>query len=87
LYSIVIEFVRHTELVGLDKMCLNETCKVDIVKNLSDAFPVQKGSETRRCLITSAFQLCFRMCHQEGPRKQRIGIECNISAHGVCCLC
>jgi hypothetical protein len=22
-----------------------------------------------RCFITTAFQLCFRICHQEGPRK------------------
>jgi len=29
-----------------------------------------------RCFITIAFQLCFRICHQEGPRKRgSIGTE------------
>jgi len=23
------------------------------------------------------FQLCFRICHQEGPRKSRTGNECS----------
>jgi hypothetical protein len=32
-------------------------------------------SETRRCFITISFQLCFRICHQVGPRKQ--GLELN----------
>jgi hypothetical protein len=25
--------------------------------------------ETRTCFIAIAFRLCFRMCHQEGPRE------------------
>jgi hypothetical protein len=29
---------------------------------------------TSRCFITIAFQLCFRICHQEGSGKQR-GLE------------
>jgi len=30
-------------------------------------------------------QLCFRICHLEGPRKQgQIGIEWNMSAPGLC---
>jgi hypothetical protein len=31
------------------------------------------------------FQLCFRICHQQGLRKPgRIGIEWNASAPGLC---
>jgi len=26
-------------------------------------------SETRKFVIAIAFQLCFRICHQEGPRR------------------
>jgi hypothetical protein len=42
-------------------------------------------SETRGCSITIAFQLCFRICHQEGPRKYRgTGIQLNTSVSGLC---
>jgi hypothetical protein len=33
-------------------------------------------SETRRCFITIAFQLCFKICHKEGPENQE-GLELN----------
>jgi hypothetical protein len=26
-------------------------------------------AETGRCFITTAFELCFKICHQESPRK------------------
>jgi hypothetical protein len=46
LYNILIEFGIHRKLVGLIKMCLNETYStVSIGKNLSDKFPVQNGLE------------------------------------------
>jgi hypothetical protein len=42
--NILIEFGMPVKLVRLIKMCLNETCsKVDIVKLLSDKFPIQKS--------------------------------------------
>jgi hypothetical protein len=31
--------------------------------------------ETRRCFITIAFQLCFILRHQEGPRKQAMELN------------
>jgi hypothetical protein len=37
--------------------------------NLCDKFLI-KLSKTRRCFIATIFQLCFRICHQEGPGKQ-----------------
>jgi hypothetical protein len=44
LYNIPIEFGIPTELIMLIKMCLNKSIvKVHIGKNMSDAFPIQKG--------------------------------------------
>jgi hypothetical protein len=44
LYSIIIEFGIPRKLVGLIKMCLNETYStVRIGKNLCDKFPIQNG--------------------------------------------
>jgi hypothetical protein len=44
LYNILIESGIPRKLVGLIKMCLNETYNtVRIGKNLSDKFPIQKG--------------------------------------------
>jgi len=35
-----------------------------------------------------AFPICFRMCHQEVPRKsEMIGIEWNTSAPDLCWCC
>jgi hypothetical protein len=46
LYNILIEFGIPRKLVGLFKMCLNETCsRVCIGKNLSDKFTVQNGQK------------------------------------------
>jgi hypothetical protein len=44
LYNIVIEFGIPRKLLGLIKMCLNETySRVRICKNLSDKFTVENG--------------------------------------------
>jgi hypothetical protein len=44
LYNILTEFGISTKLVRLIMLYLNETySKVCIVKNLSDAFPIQNG--------------------------------------------
>jgi hypothetical protein len=44
LYNILIEFGIPRKLVGLIKMCLNETYnRVRIGKNLSDKFTIQNG--------------------------------------------
>jgi hypothetical protein len=44
LCSILIEFGIPRKLVGLTKMCLNETCsRVRIGKSLSDMFTIQNG--------------------------------------------
>jgi hypothetical protein len=44
LYNILIEFGIPRKLVGLIKMCLNETySRVNIGKKLSDKFSIQNG--------------------------------------------
>jgi len=75
--NIVIEFGVHMKLVRLIKVRLNETTsQVLIGKNLPDAFPIQSG--LRKHFVTIAFQICFKMCHQEGPGNSGgIGIHCN----------
>jgi hypothetical protein len=51
-HNILVEFGIPEKLVGLIKMCLNETySKVRIGKHMSNGF-----------LIQNAFQLCFRIC-------------------------
>jgi hypothetical protein len=53
-------------------------------KNLSDKFTVHNSLKTRRCFITIAFQLCFEICHQEGPRETgRSETEWDTSAFGL----
>jgi len=37
--------------------------KLRVGKHLSDMFPKGNGLKKRRCFITIAFQLCFRLCH------------------------
>jgi hypothetical protein len=70
LHNILIEFGIPSKLVGLIKMCLNETySRICIGKNLSNKFSIENGLKTRRCFNTTAFQLCFGICHQEGPRE------------------
>jgi hypothetical protein len=67
LYNILIEFGIPLKLVRLMKLCLNETySRVRVGKHLSDRFPIKNNLKKKRCFITIAFQLCFRICHQEG---------------------
>jgi hypothetical protein len=48
LYNILIEFGIPRKLVGIIKMCLNETYStVHISENLSDKFPIQNGLKKR----------------------------------------
>jgi hypothetical protein len=58
-------------------MCLNETYSgVRIGKNLSDKFTIQNGLNQE-----DAFELCFGICHQEGPRETgRTDMEWDTSA-------
>jgi hypothetical protein len=63
LYNILIEFQIPRELVGLVRMCLNETCTtVHIGKSLSDKFPIQNRLK-HRSFVTIAFHHGFGVCH------------------------
>jgi hypothetical protein len=69
--------------VGLIKMCLNETYS-RVGKSLSDKFTIENGLK-QRDFITTAFQLCFRICHQEGSREPGgTDTEWDTSAFGLC---
>jgi hypothetical protein len=76
LYKNLTEFGISMKLSMLGKMCLNEfNIKVRIVKTLC-SISYSEWSESRRCFSATAFQLCFRICYQEGPTKSgRIGNE------------
>jgi len=61
-------------------MCLDETYnKVHVGQSLCNVFPVHNG------LKQGFAVLLFLICHQDGSRKWRIGIEWNWSAPGLCC--
>jgi hypothetical protein len=69
LYNILIEFGILKKLVGLIKMCLSETySRVCIAKTSFNKFTVQNGLK-QGDFFTIAFQLCFGICHQDGPRE------------------
>ena len=56
LYKILIEFGITMKLVGLIKMCLNETySRVRVGKNLSDMFPIRNGLKKGDALSTLLF--------------------------------
>jgi hypothetical protein len=70
LYNILLDIGIPKKLIRLIKMCLNETySKIRIGKLLSDKISYSEWAETRKCSIAIAFQFCFRICHQESPRK------------------
>jgi hypothetical protein len=66
LYNILIEFGKPMKLVGLIKMRLNEIYSTVCIclTNFPSEWP-----ETRKCFITTVFQLCFGIRHQEGSRE------------------
>jgi hypothetical protein len=85
LYNILTEFGVLTKLVRIIKMCLIETYSKGCIGKNYQMHSYSERSETRRCFIAIAFQLCFRICHQGGQRKLgEIGIEWNISVPGLC---
>jgi hypothetical protein len=72
LYNILVEFGIPRKLVGLIKMCLNETYSiVRIDKNLSDKFPIQnslKQDALSPLLLNFALEYTIRRV-QEKTRK------------------
>jgi hypothetical protein len=75
LYNIFIEFGVPSKLVGLIKMCLNETYStVHIGKNLSDKFTIQNGLKQGDALSPLLFNFAL----------ERTEIEWDTSGFGLC---
>jgi hypothetical protein len=66
LYNILIDFGVPIKLIRLTEMYLNKSCSnICTGKHLCDAFHAQQSETTKRCFVTTAFQLCFRIHHYE----------------------
>jgi hypothetical protein len=60
LYNILLEFGIPSKLVGLIKMCLNETCStVRIGKYQSDKFPAQNGLKQGDAVLPLLFNFAL----------------------------
>jgi len=59
------------ELFSLIKMYLNEAIiiKAAQVTFCWMHFLIKTVCKKRRCFIVTTFQLCFKLCHPESPRK------------------
>ena len=68
LHNIPTEFGVRMKLFRLIVICSNETySKARISIYLSDTFNIRNGLKQGDAFITIHFQLCFRICHYEGP--------------------
>jgi hypothetical protein len=72
LYNILIEFEIHRKLVGLIKMCLNETyIRVLIGENLSDKFAIENGLKQGDALSPFLFNFAFEYAIRRVQDKQK----------------
>jgi hypothetical protein len=71
LYNILIEFGIPRKLVGLIRMCLNETYnRVHIGKNLSDKFSIENGLKQGDALSPLLFNFALKYAIRRVQEKQ-----------------
>jgi hypothetical protein len=78
LYTIIIEFGISRKLVGLIKMCLNETySRVHRGKNLSNKFPIQNDLKQGDALTPLLFNygLDYAISRAQGNQEFRLHME------------
>jgi hypothetical protein len=84
LYSILIEFGIPRKLVGLIKMCLNETCSTVHVGKICQV-SYSEWPETGRYFITIAFHSALEYAIRKGPGELgRAEIEWDAPPFGLC---
>jgi hypothetical protein len=72
LYNILIEFRIPRKLVGLIKMCLNETYStVCTGKNLSNMFTIENGLKQRKALSSLLFNFALEYTIRRSKRTRR----------------
>jgi hypothetical protein len=85
LYSILIEFGIPRKLVGLIKICLNETySRVRIGKSLSDKFTVQNGLKQGDALSPLFFNFALEYAIRRVQETGRTKTEWNTSVSSLC---